>query len=150
MKKKEGSVDKIAIALMTIIIGGILTFTNIAFTQAMETKAQLNAVVREYLLDLESNGWVAGINDNNTLKSELEQMKVSDKTAVVVKYYAYDVNTGSKRELTSSSKVKYGEQIEIVVTGAIPITQYDYKEGQSIVEIPFEITRKTVAKVVNQ
>ena len=123
MKKKEGSVDKIAIALMTIIIGGILTFTNIAFTQAMETKAQLNAVVREYLLDLESNGWVDGINDSNTLKSELEQMKVSDTTDVVVKYYAYGITTGTGRELTSESNaVKYGEKIEVVVTGAIPVS----------------------------
>lgn len=135
MKKKEGSVDKIALALLTMLISGVLIMTSIETTHALEKKSEINSLIRQHMLYMESNGDLTDIQISE-LRQDIESLGVEV------------VGPGTGNGIEVSKGVSYGKEIFIEVTGFMPLRSFntDIDEANRVEKLPFKVRRSSIAK----
>lgn len=133
LKKKDGRVDKGATLFFFIMIIAIMTIISLNAFNDMDSKNNIGHVGRNYMLRIESNGYLTGEDEQNMVE-ELKNLGVTNINV-----------TG-----TTKSKVGYGKKCNLNVSGKFNLTileiinTFNVKEGTKTVDI--SIDKKSTAK----
>lgn len=132
LKKKDGIVDKVGIPLFTLFFGSIFILMTVYYSKDIDNKEQVDTVARKYLLKMETEGYLSSSNEA-LLKEELSNLGVKSVSL-----------TG-----TTKSKVGYGNEIRIKVTGQLPVKTLAIKNmdtTESTNDIPVNVDLTSIAK----
>lgn len=106
-KRKSGSVDKILPLIMTLVVISILLVIFVNWSGDFNKKDRIDLVCRQYLLKMESKGYL-NQSDKNNLINSLNEIGVNDVDL-----------TG-----TTISEVQYGDKIVLLVKGRLKTHTY--------------------------
>ncbi len=133
LMKKDGRVDKGATLLFYMMIMFIMVITSLNAFKDMENKNNIGHVGRNYMLRIESNGYLSKSDEFNMVR-ELESLGVTD------------INTIG----TTKSKVGYGNECLLNISGKYKMTvvefmdHFNVKESTQIVDVL--INKKSTSK----
>lgn len=126
LKKKKGIIEDVGIPTLAIVVMFIMLMAFISSNSDNNKINQIDSVIRDYSLSMESKGYLDSQSKNDLIK-ELNDLGVKNVSL-----------TG-----TTMSKVGYGERIYIVVKGSIEVTSYEL-DGL------FKVNKKTITQNITR
>lgn len=131
-KKDDGSMVDFMYVAVTLLVVAIIAVMVMDWFGNLESKTKLDMIAREYILRMESFGYLDD-DDKNSLLESLGEVGVHDISL-----------TG-----TTTSAVTYGEKIILNVTGNIEITTFQM-DGFHLIrgtrDIPVTLYKSSTAK----
>ena len=133
MKKKEGSLEKIIVPTISVVIIFIIVIIGTTAMGDVGKKDRVDMVAKNYMLKMETQGYLKS-DDKTQMIKDLE--KVGMKNVVFTN--------------TTFSKVNYGESIYLGFTGNIEVTEFKMtnalKGEKHKTLIPYNISLKSTGK----
>lgn len=115
LKKKEGSIHKFAIPLLTLIAVFIIMMVYINYSADLNKKDKIDIIAREYLLRIETEGYLTS-GDETQLLNDLQAIGVENVSLIG----------------TTLTKVGYGNKISLVINGQLAVNNYTVNNLLSI------------------
>jgi hypothetical protein len=107
LEKKEGSVSKFGIPLMTMVAVFIIIMLYITYSADLYKKDKIDITAREYILKMEAEGYLI-TDDENDLINELQMLGMNNISLAG----------------TTLSKVGYANKVNLIINGQISIPDY--------------------------
>lgn len=111
LKKKDGNVGKMGVVLVSLIAMFILLMITIFSFSDMEKKTSIDEVGRNYILRMESTGFLTNSEEVNMI-NDLKKLGVKN------------ISTAG----STKSKVGYGKEISLNASGVVDVTSYVVKD----------------------
>lgn len=111
LKKKDGNVGKMGVILVALISMFILLMITVFSFADMEKKTDIDEVGRNYILRMESTGFLTNSDEGNMI-NDLKKLGVKNIST-----------TGSTK-----SKVGYGKEVSLNISGKVEVTSYVFKD----------------------
>lgn len=108
MKKKDGSIGRMALPIISLIATFIIMLTYMSASSDADKKNKVDIIAREYLLRMESEGKLTTADETDLLK-DLEEAGVKNISL-----------TG-----TTFNDVGYSNRITLTISGEIEISEYN-------------------------
>lgn len=108
MKKKRGVLDDFLPTLIFLMLMAIMIFLFIGYNKAINQKTTLNSIARQYLLEMETSGYMTSAMKTNLVKDLNEAgFTTSDGSSLTTN----NINMNG----TTFSDVGYGNRIQITI-----------------------------------
>ncbi|MBL4932274.1 hypothetical protein [Clostridium paridis] len=133
LKKKDGSIQKFGIPLISLVAIFIVIMVFIVTNASLEKKDKVDIIVRDYLLSMETEGYLIP-TDEEQLVNELKDLGVKNINL-----------TG-----TTLSNVGYGNKITLSVSGDLEVKEYSlnnlFSVNKRVSTLSINILKSSIAK----
>lgn len=111
LKKKKGSVLKFAPILLGVLVAAMLITMHTSWTNDLDKKDKIDILAREYILMMESKGFLTGENETELIQ-ELQNFGLVNISLA-----------GTTRQV-----VPYGSEVVLVINGTLHVNKYDLND----------------------
>lgn len=132
-RKKKGSMLKLAAVLISVVVTGIIGIVMVSFSGDMDKKDRIDIMAREYLLSMETKGYLVEEDKEQLLLALLELGL-----------------TNISLSGTTLAEAGYGNKVTLEITGEIEMTSYTVFEKLDVRKrkktIPVHVKKSSTAK----
>ncbi|SCP99060.1 hypothetical protein [Anaerobium acetethylicum] len=132
-RKKQGSMLKLVAVLISVVVTGIISIAMVSFYGDMDKKDRVDITAREYLLSMETKGYL--------VEEDKEQMLLA---------LAELGMTNISLSGTTLAEAGYGNKVTLEITGEIEMTSYTVLENldlrKKMQTIPVHVKKSSTAK----
>jgi len=132
-RKKQGSMMKLVAVLISVVVTGIMGIVMVSFSGNLDNKDRIYITAREYLLSMETKGYLVE-EDKEQLLFSLTELGM----------------TNISLSGTTLTEAGYGNKVTIEITGEIELTSYSVLEKLDVRRrmqtIPVHVKKSSTAK----
>jgi len=132
-RKKQGSMMKLVAVLISVVVTGIMGIVMVSFSGNLDNKDRIYITASEYLLSMETKGYLVE-EDKEQLLFSLTELGM----------------TNISLSGTTLTEAGYGNKVTIEITGEIELTSYSVLEKLDVRRrmqtIPVHVKKSSTAK----